>query len=241
MELFYAPDILSTHCLPEEESAHCVRVLRHTAGDVLTVTDGRGMLYEARILNPHPKHCELEILSSEQQAKHHRGNIHIAIAPTKNIDRLEWALEKCTEIGADRFTPLLCRFSERKNLRQDRLEKVILSAAKQSLTAYLPQLDTLTDCSDFIRSCSADYKFIAHCYKDGERVLLRDAINAIRSNSDIENATFCVLIGPEGDFSPEEVQLALQNGFQPVLLGNARLRTETAGVVACHTIVCLND
>ena len=114
MELFYAPDILSTHCLPEEESAHCVRVLRHTAGDVLTVTDGRGMLYEARILNPHPKHCELEILSSEQQAKHHRGNIHIAIAPTKNIDRLEWALEKCTEIGADRFTPLLCRFSERK-------------------------------------------------------------------------------------------------------------------------------
>ena len=241
MELFYAPDILSTHCLPEEESAHCVRVLRHTAGDVLTVTDGLGMLYEARILNPHPKHCELEILSSSRQAKHHRGMVHIAIAPTKNIDRLEWALEKCTEIGADRFTPLLCRFSERKNLRQDRLEKVILSAAKQSLTAYLPALDPLTDCSDFIRSCSADYKFIAHCYKESERVLLRDAINAIRSNSDIENAIFCVLIGPEGDFSPEEVQLALQNGFQPVLLGNARLRTETAGVVACHTIVCLND
>lgn len=241
MELFYAPDILSTLCLPEEESAHCVRVLRHTAGDVLTVTDGLGMLYEARILNPHPKHCELEILSSSGQSKHHRGNIHIAIAPTKNIDRLEWALEKCTEIGADRFTPLLCRFSERKNLRQDRLEKVILSAAKQSLTAYLPQLDPLTDCSDFIRSCSADYKFIAHCYKESERVLLRDTINAIRSNSDIENATFCVLIGPEGDFSPEEVQLALHNGFQPVLLGNARLRTETAGVVACHTIVCLND
>jgi 16S rRNA (uracil1498-N3)-methyltransferase len=241
MELFYAPDILSTHCLPEEESAHCVRVLRHTAGDVLTVTDGLGMLYEARILNPHPKHCELEILSSSKQSKHHRGMVHIAIAPTKNIDRLEWALEKCTEIGADRFTPLLCRFSERKNLRQDRLEKVILSAAKQSLTAYLPALDPLTDCSDFIRSCSADYKFIAHCYKESERVLLRDAINTIRSNSDIENATFCVLIGPEGDFSPEEVQLALQNGFQPVLLGNARLRTETAGVVACHTIVCLND
>lgn len=241
MELFYAPDILSTHCLPEEESAHCVRVLRHTAGDVLTVTDGLGMLYEARILNPHPKHCELEILSSSSQSKHHRGMVHIAIAPTKNIDRLEWALEKCTEIGADRFTPLLCRFSERKNLRQDRLDKVILSAAKQSLTAYLPALDPLTDCSDFIRSCSADYKFIAHCYKESERVLLRDAINTIRSNSDIENATFCVLIGPEGDFSPEEVQLALQNGFQPVLLGNARLRTETAGVVACHTIVCLND
>ena len=241
MELFYAPDILSTHCLPEEESAHCVRVLRHTAGDVLTVTDGLGMLYEARILNPHPKHCELEILSSAQQAKHHNGVVHIAIAPTKNIDRLEWALEKCTEIGADRFTPLLCRFSERKNLRQDRLEKVILSAAKKSLTDYLPQLDPLTDCSDFIRSCSADYKFIAHCYRESERVLLRDTINTIRSNSDIQNATFCVLIGPEGDFSPEEVQLALQNGFQPVLLGNARLRTETAGVVACHTIVCLND
>jgi 16S rRNA (uracil1498-N3)-methyltransferase len=241
MELYYAPDISATRCLPEEESAHCVRVLRHAVGDCLTVTDGLGTLYQARISNPHPKHCELEILSSEKQTPHHNGCIHIAVAPTKNIDRLEWALEKCTEIGADAFTPLLCRFSERKNLRQDRLDKVILSAAKQSLTAYLPQLDTLTDCSDFIRSCSADYKFIAHCYKESERVLLRDAINAIRSNSDIENATFCVLIGPEGDFSPEEVQLALQNGFQPVLLGNARLRTETAGVVACHTIVCLND
>ena len=248
MELFYAPNIIDEPVLSEEESAHCVRVLRHTVGDELTVMDGRGSIYRARITNPHPKHCELEILSSEKQQKHHNGYVHIAIAPTKNIDRLEWAVEKCTEIGADAFTPLLCRFSERKNLRQDRLEKVILSAAKQSLTAYLPVLSPMTDCSDFIRSCTADYKFIAHCYNECERVLLRDAIQAIRNQSPITNhqspldePRFVLLIGPEGDFSPEEVQLAIENGFQPVLLGNARLRTETAAVVACHTIVCLTD
>lgn len=248
MELFYAPDIAANPVLSEEESQHCVRVMRHTAGDELTVTDGRGLIYRTRITNPHPKHCELEILSSEKQTKHHNGYIHIAVAPTKNIDRLEWALEKCTEIGADAFTPLLCRFSERRNLRQDRLEKVILSAAKQSLTAYLPVLSPLIDCSDFIRSCTADYKFIAHCYSECERVLLRDAIQAIRAKLPIPNPqlpshepSFVVLIGPEGDFSPEEVQLALQNGFQPVLLGNARLRTETAAVVACHTIALIND
>ncbi len=248
MYLFYAPNIVNSPVLSEEESAHCVRVLRHSVGDEISVTDGKGMIYIARITNPHPKHCELEILSSEQQQKHHNGHIHIAVAPTKNIDRLEWSLEKCTEIGADAFTPLLCRFSERKNLRLDRLEKVVLSAAKQSLTAYLPTLSPLIDCSEFIRSCSADYKFIAHCYKDCERVLLRDAIYAIRKQKpttddpkQVSEPSFVVLIGPEGDFSPEEVQLALENGFQPVLLGNARLRTETAAVVACHTITCLTD
>lgn len=245
MELFYAPHISQEPLLPEEESQHCVRVLRHGLGDVITVTDGCGMLYQARITNPHPKHCELEILGAEPQTKHHRGHIHIAIAPTKNIDRIEWMIEKCTEIGADAFTPLLCRFSERKNIRQDRLERIILSAAKQSLTAHFPSLAPLTPIEDFIRTCTADYKFIAHCYLNGERRLLRDEIAAIRNTHSPfpipPSPSYAVLIGPEGDFSPEEVELAVANGFVPVSLGDARLRTETAGLVACHTIVVLNE
>ena len=230
MELYYCPDIAQQAVLSEEESTHCVRVLRHTTGDILTLTDGRGMLYQARITNPHPKHCELEILSSEQQTKHHPGHIHIAIAPTKNIDRIEWMIEKCTEIGADAFTPLLCRFSERKTIRQDRLEKIILSAAKQSLTAYLPTLAPLTPIEEFIRSSTADYKYIAHCYLNSERRLLLNELQSIRNR---ENASFAILIGPEGDFSEQEVQLAIEHGFIPVSLGDARLRTETAGLVSC--------
>ena len=230
MELYYCPDIAQQAVLSEEESTHCVRVLRHTTGDILTLTDGRGMFYQARITNPHPKHCELEILSSEQQTKHHPGHIHVAIAPTKNIDRIEWMIEKCTEIGADAFTPLLCRFSERKTIRQDRLEKIILSAAKQSLTAYLPTLAPLTPIEEFIRSSTADYKYIAHCYLNSERRLLLNELQSIRNR---ENASFAILIGPEGDFSEQEVQLAIEHGFIPVSLGDARLRTETAGLVSC--------
>lgn len=247
MELYYCPDIAQQAVLSEEESTHCVRVMRHTTGDILTLTDGRGMLYQARITNPHPKHCELEILSSERQTKHHAGHIHIAIAPTKNIDRIEWMIEKCTEIGADAFTPLLCRFSERKNIRQDRLEKIILSAAKQSLTAYLPTLAPLTPIEEFIRSSTADYKYIAHCYLNSERRLLRDEILAIRNTYHprnpspvTHNPSFAILIGPEGDFSEQEVDLAIEHGFIPVSLGDARLRTETAGLVSCVLMASLH-
>lgn len=237
MYLFYTPDIEREHCLSEEESAHCVRVLRYTCGDSILLTDGRGTTYEARITNPHPKHCEFEILSSERQARAHAFRLHIAFAPTKNVERVEWMVEKCTEIGADEFTPLLCRFSERKQLRTDRLEKIILSAAKQSLTPYLPTLHPLTDYAALIsRYQSPDYadcdKFIAHCYK-GEKQLLRDLI--------VRDRDVVVLIGPEGDFSEQEVEQALQAGFRPVSLGHSRLRTETAGVVACHTAVLLNE
>ena len=137
MYLFYTPDIDTSCFLSEEESAHCVRVLRYEKGDEILLTDGRGSTYHARITNPHPRHCEFEIISQEKQEKTHNIYLHVAIAPTKNIERLEWMVEKCTEIGVDEITPLLCRFSERKNLRIDRLEKIILSAAKQSLTPYL--------------------------------------------------------------------------------------------------------
>lgn len=238
MYLFYTPQITdipavgSLFCLDEEESAHCVRVLRYTRGDEILLTNGRGITLNARITNPHPKHCEFEILHAEHQTNHHDFYLHIAIAPTKNVERLEWALEKCTEIGVDEITPLLCRFSERKQLRTDRLQKIILSAAKQSLTPYLPKLNELTDYESFIRNRTEETRFIAHCYKDEKREL-KSLIQ--RGKSAV------ILIGPEGDFSEQEVEEALQNGFQPVSLGNSRLRTETAAVVACHTAILMNN
>ena len=234
MYLFYCPDIETRQTLSEEESAHCVRVLRYTAGDEILITDGKGTTYTARITNPHPKHCDFEILARERQEPHYAFHLHIAVAPTKNIERLEWAVEKCVEMGVDEITPLLCRFSERKQLRTDRLEKIILSAAKQSLTPYLPVLHELTPYDTFIREQAEKnhQKFIAHCYKEDKRVL-RDEIEQGRD--------VLVLIGPEGDFSEREIEDALRAGFIPVSLGTSRLRTETAAVVACHTAVLVNE
>lgn len=255
MYLFYTPDIETSHFLSEEESAHCVRVLRYDRGDEILLTDGRGTTYHARITNPHPRHCEFEVLSQEKQEKTHNIYLHVAIAPTKNIERLEWMVEKCTEIGVDEITPLLCRFSERKNLRNDRLEKIILSAAKQSLTPYLPKLNPLTEFTTFIDPSNSPSrggmrphltspsrggigdeskmdKFIAHCYKDEKRELK----DVLKKGRDV-----LILIGPEGDFSEQEVEMAIANGFVPVGLGRSRLRTETAGVVACHTAVLMNE
>ena len=235
MYLFYCPNIESCQTLSEEESGHCVRVLRYSAGDEILITDGKGTTYTARITNPHPKHCDFEIISSEKQEPHHAFHLHLAIAPTKNIERLEWCIEKCVEIGVDEITPLLCRFSERKQLRTDRLDKIILSAAKQSLTPYLPVLHELTPFEEIIRIQNSEFrgqKFIAHCYKEDKRVLKEE----IERGKDV-----LVLIGPEGDFSEQEVAEALAAGFIPVSLGNSRLRTETAGVVACHTAVLMNE
>lgn len=259
MYLFYTPDIATSHTLSEEESQHCVRVLRYDRGDEILLTDGRGTTYKARITNPHPKHCEFEVLSSQKQEPHHHFHLHIAIAPTKNIERLEWAIEKCTEIGVDEITPLLCRFSERKTLRIDRLEKIILSAAKQSLTPYLPILHELTPFDEFIKTHSANAVsglsgtagltaegglsgaaglYIAHCYEKDKREL-KDEITIHSKLSTLNSIT--ILIGPEGDFSEPEIDLALKNGYVPVSLGNSRLRTETAAVVACHTAILLNE
>lgn len=234
MYLFYCPDIETQHTLSEEESGHCVRVLRYSIGDEILITDGKGTTYTARITNPHPKHCEFEILTREPQAKGHNIHLHIAIAPTKNVERLEWMIEKCTEIGVDEITPLLCRFSERKQLRTDRLQKIILSAAKQSLTPYLPVLHELTPYDAFVRDQAAkeQQNFIAHCYKEDKRVLQHEIV---------PGRDVLVLIGPEGDFSEQEVKEALDLGFVPVSLGNSRLRTETAGVVACHTAILKNE
>lgn len=237
MYLFYASDIPhditigQRTTLDEEESAHAVRVLRYAAGDSIHIADGSGTQYEAIITNPHLKHCEVEIRSIEQQSKHHCGNIHIAVAPTKNIERMEWLSEKCTEIGIDTLTPILCHYSERKNIRIDRLQKIILSAAKQSLSAYLPQLNELTPIKDCILNATEQRRYIAHSSPWTDKRELRDEL----LHSDEKSSTI-VLIGPEGGFSDEEVRLAIEHGFIPVSLGEARLRTETAAIVACMMV-----
>ncbi|MBO5619362.1 MAG: 16S rRNA (uracil(1498)-N(3))-methyltransferase [Paludibacteraceae bacterium] len=243
MNLFYAPDIISTQCLPEEESNHCVQVLRQTAGDRIVVTDGTGHLYHCTITNPHRKHCEVCIDRIETPAPLHTGHIHIAVAPTKNIDRLEWAIEKCTEMGVDELTPVLCEHSERKTVNNDRLQKIIVAAAKQSLKTTFPLLNPMTRLTEL--HAEGD-KFIAHCMTDEEGDGLQTPYRSSDSKHALQNEivkgnTTTVLIGPEGDFSPAELEWALANGFVPVSLGAARLRTETAAVAACHTAVLLNE
>ena len=234
MYLFYAPNIAIEPVLPEEESGHCVQVLRRVAGDAISVTDGMGHLYHCVITNPHRKHCEVRIELVESPAALHEGHVHICIAPTKNIDRTEWALEKCVEIGADEITLLLCDHSERKTVNFERLQKIVVSAAKQSLKTRFPILHPLTKMTDL--QVDGD-KFIAHCIEGYEAT---DSKRALRDKV-VRGHQTTVLIGAEGDFSPQEVAWALANGYQPVSLGNSRLRTETAAVVACHTVVLLNE
>lgn len=231
MYLFYVPHIAQDCVLSEEESQHCVKVLRLTTGDTILLTDGVGHTYTARITNPHLKRCEFEILTKERQAKH-PFRLHIAIAPTKNIERLEWMIEKCTEIGVDAITPTLCRFSERKIIKPERLEKLMISAAKQSLKSFVPTLNPMVTLSELMQAASETQRFIAHCY-NGEKQLLQKVVKP--------GGEVLVLIGPEGDFSEQEVEQALAAGFMPVSLGNSRLRTETAGVVACHTVMLCNE
>ena len=232
MQIFYTPDIAFRAELPEEEAGHCIRVLRLTEGDEILLTDGKGMFYKAAISRAHPKHCEVDILESWQQPALWNFKLHIAVAPTKNMDRMEWFAEKATEIGIDAITCLNCRFSERKEVKPARLEKILVSAMKQSQKATLPVLTGMTDFCTFVTQPFDGRKFIAHC-EEGDKKLLKQLYQPG------ENAL--VLIGPEGDFSPEEIELALKNGFLPISLGESRLRTETAALVACHTIHVLNQ
>jgi len=233
MHIFYTPNISGkTYTLDETESKHCVRVLRLEKGDEITLVDGRGGFFTAEIADPNPKRCAVNVVKSELNFGLRNFQVQVAIAPTKNIERMEWFLEKATEIGIDRVTPLLCRYSERKEIKHDRLEKVMVSAMKQSLKAYLPHLDELTKFNDFIKQPFEGQKFIAHC-EEQHRELLKNEVKPA--------GNYLILIGPEGDFSPEEIEMAIAFGFLPVSLGDSRLRTETAGVVACHTFNLLNE
>lgn len=233
MQLFYVPNILGAEViLDETESKHAVRVLRLTEGSLVQLIDGKGGFYEAEISDAHPKKCKLLITKSIQEFEKRNFKLHIAIAPTKNIDRFEWFLEKCTEIGIDEITPLLSEHSERKVIKPERLEKILVAAMKQSLKAYLPKLNELTTFERLISSSKVKNKYIAHC-NEGSKTHLKDLIKR-------EENTL-ILIGPEGDFSVQEVELAKKNGFTEISLGTARLRTETAGVVSCHIVNLANE
>lgn len=231
MTLFYAPNLTSELILPEEESLHAVKVLRLKIGDPIIVVDGVGNFHTAQITNVHPKHCGFEIIQTSHKHGKLPYNLHIAIAPTKNMERLEWFIEKATEIGISEITPIICRFSERKVVKEGRLEKIIVSAAKQSIKAYFPILNPTCTFDEFLRKHTTGNRFIAHCYDQDKRLLK----NEVQNTKDI-----VIIIGPEGDFSIEEVENAINQGFVPVSLGKSRLRTETAALVACNTVSIMN-
>ncbi|MEI7675736.1 MAG: 16S rRNA (uracil(1498)-N(3))-methyltransferase [Bacteroidales bacterium] len=233
MHIFYTPDILLNLEMPEDESLHCVKVLRLAEGTEVRLVNGKGLFYKARIVNAHPKRCAVEILEIIPESTNREFSIEVAMAPTKNLDRIEWFAEKVTEIGINKITFLRCRYSERKELKEERVHKILVSAMKQSQKATLPNLDSIVDFTEFVRRPYRGRKFIAHCYNNQSRLLLTQTYKKG------ENAL--ILIGPEGDFSEEEVALAISCGFEPISLGNSRLRTETAALVACHTINLLNE
>ncbi len=232
MHLFYTPDIKSElYTLNEEESKHCIKVLRLQKEDEVYLVDGKGGYYKAIITDPHPKKTALRILTVRQEFGKRNHYLHIAVAPTKNIERLEWFLEKATEIGIDEITPLICERSERKEVKSERLNKVITSAVKQSINAYHPKLNEPAGFKKFINLDFPGQKYIAHCM-DSPKKSLKDMF--------ISKAKYLIVIGPEGDFTADETELALNSGFLPLTLGNSRLRTETAALEACFEINFLN-
>lgn len=231
---FYAPDIADQPLLGEEESAHCCRVLRKKEGDVVRVTDGKGKVYECEITDCHPKHTMLAIVNVYDNPKVWNGMIRIALAPTKNIDRIEWFIEKAVEIGVDEIILLQCDRSERKNVRIDRLRKIVISAMNQSLKAHIPVLTELTKFRSFISRSDSGLKCMGYCDENVPR--LDFAKEYASDDSDVT-----ILIGPEGDFSPEEVRLAMTAGYRPVTFGDNRLRTETAALYALTTVHVVQD
>lgn len=232
MHIFYTPDVSTKfYRLNETESKHCVKVLRLNKNDNIKLIDGKGGFYKAKIIDNHAKRCVVEIIESQKEYGKRCYYLHIAIAPTKNIDRLEWFLEKATEIGIDEITPIICARSERKIIKPERLIKIVSAAVKQSIKAYHPILNPVIKFSEFVKTNINGEKYIAHCHET-KKQNLKEIYRAK------QRAT--ILIGPEGDFNEEEIEFALQNDFTEITLGNSRLRTETAGIVASHTISLLN-
>ena len=225
MQLFYCPELLNNSSfLSNEESFHCFKVLRKKVGDNIYIIDGIGGFYEAEITIASQKKVIFNVIKKWTQPQS-PYSLHIAIAPTKNNDRFEWFLEKATEIGIDEVTPIICEHSERRMIKNERMEKIILSAAKQSLKSKLPKINNVTSFNDFVSKKYRSRCFIAHCLPSQKKKLKNEVVSMTT-----------ILIGPEGDFSTLEVEVALKNNFIPISLGSSRLRTETAGVIACHTI-----
>lgn len=232
MHLFYTPDIKGdTHLLEEHESKHAIRVLRLKKGDLVILIDGAGGWYEAMIYDENPKACLLSITSYTENYQPIPYQLHIAISPTKNMDRFEWFLEKATEIGISRITPLVCQRTERKVVKTDRLDRILVSAMKQSLKAFKPVLWEPVQMDQFLRQEQNGVLGIAHCYQ-------QDRLSLHELNP---SGPYTILVGPEGDFTEEEVEAAIRSGFRPIHLGESRLRTETAGVFICSAIAVIQD
>lgn len=234
MQLFYNPSInvtATSFVFDKEESKHIIKVLRKKEGDVLYVTNGLGFLFTTEITIASDTKCTVKINALEQQEKP-KFHLHLAVAPTKMNERYEWFLEKATEIGIQEITPIICEHSERKVIKTDRFQKILESAMKQSLHYYLPKLNEPISFKDFLKKENKGQQFIAHCEETDKKSLK----NELKTNEDVT-----ILIGPEGDFSVKEIQLALEHNYIPVSLGQTRLRTETAAIVACHSVVFKNE
>ncbi|MEP3839155.1 MAG: 16S rRNA (uracil(1498)-N(3))-methyltransferase [Algibacter sp.] len=234
MQLFYSPDITEhtgQFTFNRDESKHIVKVLRKNMGDTLYITNGNGWLFTAEISVPNINKCTAKIVSKALQPKR-KYKLHLAVAPTKMNDRYEWFLEKATEIGIDSITPIICDHSERKVIKPERFERILQSAMKQSLSCYLPKLNDAIPFQAFIEQGFKTELFIAHCEETDRKSLKQQ----LKPTTDIT-----ILIGPEGDFSVKEITKALENNFIPVTLGETRLRTETAAIVACHSVAFVNE
>lgn len=234
MEIFFAREIDGTFChLTEEESAHCVKVLRHREGDEIHVIDGEGTFYTCRLCDASPKGATAQILEVEKDWGAHPYHLTMAVCPTKNNDRYEWFAEKATEMGLDRIAPVIGEHSERRVFKTERLAKILLSASKQSLKGAIPQISEPVSVKEFIKECDAELKLICYCF---EEETLRRSIKEVLAEKAADNCTIAILIGPEGDFSRDEAKLAMENGFIPVHLGDSRLRTETAALTATAAV-----
>lgn len=241
---FYVPDAANQVELPAEEATHALRVLRLKGGDEIFLMDGEGSFYRAEVTAASSKRCLYEIKENMPQERAWKGHIHLAIAPTKMMERIEWMAEKATEIGFDELSFLNCQFSERKVVKIPRIDKIVISAVKQSHKAWKPVVNELESFKEFIQTPRLGRKFICHCYEEVEKKDFFTEINSCCMDSDASQdssasqesgaADITVLVGPEGDFSIDEVRLALENGYESVSLGTSRLRTETAGLVAVH-------
>lgn len=238
MEIFWTEDIAGGICrLGEEESAHCVRVLRHRAGDHINIIDGHGTMYECTLVADSPKGAEARIEQAHQNWGGHPYDLTMAVCPTKNIDRYEWFAEKATEFGVDRIVPVIGEHSERKILKPERMNRILLSAAKQSLKASIPELSEVMSVREFIESTAETdaLKMIAYCFEDGQK---RTSIRDVLEKNDAKRVI--VLIGPEGDFSREEADAAVAAGYVPVHIGESRLRTETAALASVSMVYYRN-
>lgn len=224
---FYVPDAANVGELPEEEAKHAIRVLRLQSGDRMFLVDGEGGLFDAEVSVASGKHCLYNIVEKMPCQREWQGRIALAIAPTKMMDRIEWMVEKATEVGVDEISFLNCKFSERQQIRIDRIEKIVVSAMKQSRKAWKPVVNEMTDFTSLINTSRQGTKFIAHCYQEFKRDDLFRELQQLDVDEDVT-----VLVGPEGDFSADEVKLALTRGYRSISLGNSRLRTETAGLMA---------